>query len=874
MNNHRILIGPLSLVCAAWLPLQADAAGENKGGVSPSTPGWFPFVLKPTDAPAKPAMDVSWLNQTGTGRITVRDGHFVDEKGKRVRFLGVNFTFSGAFPAKEDAPVIARRLAQLGFNLVRFHHMDARDIWLPGQKGLDPEKLDRLAWFLFQLKQNGIYANINLHVSRTYPLLRKMKGLPRAFRYGKILDTFYDPFIEMQEQYAADLLGYRSPYTKLCLAEDPAVAFVELNNENTLLNLSDAVLVEMPEIFRVALRKKWRAWLSRRYGGMSDLLESWNRDAIPLGPELLQNGDFGSGLTHWTLEGQRKGVCEAYIDKDDRGRPAVLVRITQKGRVPWAYQLHQIGTPVENGKVYTIRFRAKATPARTVSVGLRFAQAPWKFVSRRHAVRLTPEWQEFRVVTGVDGIVPDIPIRLSFNMGDSPGEVGFSQISLRPGRERFDPGPVTTISGLDLPKSDWPDAATADFRRFLINLEQAYVQRMRRFLREKVGLRALVVDTQASYGGFWGLVRESTLSDYIDNHSYWQHPHFPGRPWDSRNWFIPNTPMTADEKGGTFRRLVRYRYAGMPYSISEYNHPFPNDYAAEMFPMLASFAAYQDWDAIYQFSYLNRADSAHQDRIRSYFELCHHAAQLVFAPAAAIAFRLSAVPPAPAQVTAEIPRPLLDRALEQKLPGPDDLLPESILPNPVSLSNRFAVRFVDRGETVSLPRLPEYPRTGVLIDGPVISWRPGNEQARYLVNAPAVRMAVGEIAGEAVHLGDVTLRVDPPQGRWACTTVASLDGKPIAASRRVLWSLATRVENTNMVWSDDRRTISNRWGTGPVVAQGVTAELAVQGAPPARVFALDPRGEPARPVPVRRTDGGWSIKVGPSFRTLWYIIER
>lgn len=89
--------------------------------------------------------------------------------------------------------------------------MDARDIWLPGQEGLDPEKLDRLHWFIAELKRNGIYTNLNLHVSRTYPGLQEMTS-ERAFRYGKIVDNFHDPYIDLQEQYAGLIDAGESVY--------------------------------------------------------------------------------------------------------------------------------------------------------------------------------------------------------------------------------------------------------------------------------------------------------------------------------------------------------------------------------------------------------------------------------------------------------------------------------------------------------------------------------------------------------------------------------------------------------------------------------------------------------------------------------------
>jgi hypothetical protein len=99
-----------------------------------------------------------------------------------------------------------------------------------------------------------------------------------------------------------------------------------------------------------------------------------------------------------------------------------------------------------------------------------------------------------------------------------------------------------------------------------------------------------------------GTYRES-FNDFVDMHAYWQHPNFPGRPWDSANWNIRNTPMVEDKAGGNLARLGIYRVAGKAYTVSEYDHPVPSHYAAEMFPMMASFAAAQDWDGLFQFDW-------------------------------------------------------------------------------------------------------------------------------------------------------------------------------------------------------------------------------------------------------------------------------
>jgi hypothetical protein len=42
----------------------------------------------------------------------------------RIRFWGANLVADGAFPDIDKAAAIAGRLRKMGFNLIRFHHMD------------------------------------------------------------------------------------------------------------------------------------------------------------------------------------------------------------------------------------------------------------------------------------------------------------------------------------------------------------------------------------------------------------------------------------------------------------------------------------------------------------------------------------------------------------------------------------------------------------------------------------------------------------------------------------------------------------------------------------------------------------------------------
>ena len=96
--------------------------------------------------------------------------------------------------------------------------------------------------------------------------------------------------------------------------------------------------------------------------------------------------------------------------------------------------------------------------------------------------------------------------------------------------------------------------------------------------------------------------------DVTDCHNYWQHPYFPGRPWDPVDWIVRNVPMAGAPDGGTLRMLLT-RAAGKPLVCTEYNHPAPNTYSSEAFLLLGAYAALHDLDGIFAFAY------SHGDRL-------------------------------------------------------------------------------------------------------------------------------------------------------------------------------------------------------------------------------------------------------------------
>jgi hypothetical protein len=237
------------------------------------TSGW----IKRNQAANKPskshsALDASYLLDPPAGKygtLRVVDDHFefANRAGTPIRFFGTNVSFSACCPDETNAARIAKKLARHGFNLVRFHHMDSPgnerqiiDYAQGSSRELNADNLRHFDYFFNQLKKRGIYAYIDLFVSRraragdgieNWQLLNEtsqgMKG------YALIDPTM----IALQKEYAEKLLTHVNPYTKLAYKDDPAFALTEIINESNLFR--DKITVEP---YATAFEQMWHDWLS------------------------------------------------------------------------------------------------------------------------------------------------------------------------------------------------------------------------------------------------------------------------------------------------------------------------------------------------------------------------------------------------------------------------------------------------------------------------------------------------------------------------------------------------------------------------------------------------------------------------------------
>ena len=178
----------------------------------------------------------------------------------------------------EEMQKHARFLAKIGVNMIRLHSSIN-----PAGKGTQIDEVDtadvRAIWrSVAFMKKEGIYTTIspfwahNGHMGGWVPKEWGIEGYSgKDDLWGVIF--FNDTLKEAYKIWVKYLYTTPNPYTGLALKDDPAVALIQVQNEDgvffwTMQNIK-------PEL-RLLIRKKFTAWLMKKYGSYKNVLTHWN----------------------------------------------------------------------------------------------------------------------------------------------------------------------------------------------------------------------------------------------------------------------------------------------------------------------------------------------------------------------------------------------------------------------------------------------------------------------------------------------------------------------------------------------------------------------------------------------------------------------
>jgi len=197
-----------------------------------------PVDLSFLNAPEKPAGKRGFLK-------VVKD-KLIFEDGTPVRFWGTNLTAHALFgTTRENVKRQARRLSELGFNLVRLHHHDSP--WVnPNIFGdqnsqdtqtLSPAMLEKLDWWIKCLKDEGIYIWLDLHVQRNLKPGDRIDGFDEIAAGKPLADlrgyNYVNPSIQhAMRRFNEAYVNRGNLYTGIRYKDDPAIVAMLITNEN------------------------------------------------------------------------------------------------------------------------------------------------------------------------------------------------------------------------------------------------------------------------------------------------------------------------------------------------------------------------------------------------------------------------------------------------------------------------------------------------------------------------------------------------------------------------------------------------------------------------------------------------------------------
>ncbi len=417
-------------------------------------------------------------------------------------------------------------------------------------------------------------------------------------------------------------------------------------------------------------------------------------------------------------------------------------------------------------------------------------------------------------------------------------------------------------------RGDHPDAPRLRLDAelaFLTQVEIDFHADMKHYLKDELGVKSPVVP-MADHTYFIAnqpLMRTALKGDIVDAHVYWQHPAIYGRR---------NEPMVNSPELSIIQKLARSTAVGKPFTVSEVNHPFPSEYGSEMIPILASYAALQDWDGIFFYTFETKISGEWKPAIADHFDMTLDPVKMAQMPAGAMIFLRGDVSAAKTVLTRSYSTDQISEAsrlpraeMPYYTPGFDKMIP---------LVHGSRVSCLDCKPSLPAPLPPANP---IVSDTKELSWKTSDGKDGIVsVDTARSQALVGFVReNPKVQTRNLSAEID---NRFATLTLSSLDGKPINLSNRLLLTTTSTTQNTGATW-DERRGMLSNWGTAPTLIEPVTGWIQLKDLEGAIGVFAQPLDGAARPIGKeiagKMIEPGWEIRVGSPATTSYLIrVER
>jgi hypothetical protein len=436
-------------------------------------------------------------------------------------------------------------------------------------------------------------------------------------------------------------------------------------------------------------------------------------------------------------------------------------------------------------------------------------------------------------------------------------------------------------------------ARDKDTAAFLVESQRTFYDDTQTFLRG-LGFRGVVTASNwatASPQVFGPLEKYTyAVGDFIDRHGYFGCNH----KGDNAAWSIRNGHTFADRSALRFEAeepgkpkafvhpVMDPSYDDKPSMVSETTFCRPNRYRSEAPLFYAAYGALQGSDAVVHFS-LDGAEWAVKPGFFMQPWTIMSPAMMGQFPAAAMIYRKGLI--AEGKLLVELNLKLADLLDLQGTPLPQDAAfdelrlkdvpqgaaigPDNVIDPLVHFAGRTNVNFTaQRGPNRLADLRPYIDRKAQTVTSTTGELKLDYGKGLLIVNAPAAQGVCGALreAGKTA-LRDLSIESDLPLGQ---VIAVSLDGAPLAESRRILLQVMTEEKAANFraepVDANLRRIADIGQDPWLVKNASGTVKFTRPGAADLKVYALDHSGLPVKIV--ARAD---AISLDPA--TLYYLVR-
>jgi hypothetical protein len=280
-----------------------DRPGEaNEAGVEAGGAGLWAFEPKPDEFSREALLDLRGLNEKLAGEHgflgrSKNGNDFAFSDGTPARFWAVNDSAFDRNLARH-----ARFLAKRGINMVRFHC----NITPTNDDLMDIDKTDRdhLWRGVAAMKKEGIYVTYSPYWAGPARVKPSM-GILDSGGAGNWGLLFFDPKLQSAyKNWLKLVLTETNLYTGIPLAQDPALAIIEIQNEDSLLFWTSQGIKGAA---KKELRRQFGAFVAKKYGSLQKAGQAWSNAAPSRdqdSPDDFAQGEAGLYIVWQLTQGQ------------------------------------------------------------------------------------------------------------------------------------------------------------------------------------------------------------------------------------------------------------------------------------------------------------------------------------------------------------------------------------------------------------------------------------------------------------------------------------------------------------------------------------------------------------------------------------------